>query len=161
MSKRRFLKGQFAPHRLQGLPWLKSVDTFYADCTACGECVTSCPEGIVRQSDGLPPQIDFQRGECTFCYKCAQSCPENLFLSMEEEPWQQAIEISGNCLAKAQVECRICIEECEAQALTAQLSIGSVAQPVFDSDRCTGCGACIKPCPTDAITMIDRLIEEA
>jgi len=161
MSKRRFLKGEFSQRRLQGLPWLKSTDTFYADCTACGECVSSCPESIIVASNGLPPEIDFRYGECTFCHECAKACPENLFLAQDQAPWEQVITIQDNCLAKSQVECRICIEECEVQALSAQLAIGSVAQPIFDADNCTGCGACIKPCPTNSIIMIDRIKEEA
>ncbi|MBE1274546.1 ferredoxin-type protein NapF [Enterovibrio baiacu] len=154
--RRAFMRTPFkhiAKASIQPLPWIKDVSTFTDDCSRCGECIKACETQIIKQGDGGFPTVDFTSGECTFCYACADACPEPLFLEEHAQPWQQAISIDDACLAKKSVECRSCADACETQAIRFRLSVGSVAQPQFNSDDCTGCGACLSPCPVDAITM--------
>jgi ferredoxin-type protein NapF len=135
------------------LPWLVNASQFHEQCIRCNKCIDVCETKIITHGDGGFPIVDFSKGECTFCYSCASVCPEPLFDSKATLPWQAEISIKDSCLAKKNVECRSCMENCEPMAITFKLSIGSVAQPSLDSDSCTGCGACVAVCPSDCISI--------
>jgi len=150
LARRRFFQGQRKTAN-QLLPWIKSANDFYDNCTRCNACIDSCETKIISLGDGGFPTIDFSRGECTFCYQCAQSCPERLFSARSENPWQQVIEIEQSCLAFNKVDCRSCEDACESIAIKFKPTLGGPAKPIINTDLCSGCGACIKPCPTQSI----------
>ena len=154
LNRRGFLSGLRSSAKFESLPWAIPDEQFTELCTSCGACSDACPEFIVRNNSPAPPQIDFSHGECTFCYHCADACEEQLFSPRDHRPWRKVIELSNHCLAKQQVECRICSEECEQNAIRFIPTLGGVAQPHLSLESCTGCGACISNCPTDAIAMI-------
>ena len=60
-------------------------------------------------------------------------------------------DIGDACLARRQVECRICGEVCDASAIRFRPTLGGVSRPELDHAACTGCGACVAPCPAHAI----------
>ena len=131
------------------LPWIIDAKLFLENCTQCGDCVSACPEKIIVKGDGGFPNIDFDLGECDFCGQCAEICKEPIFKPTTEPPWQKKALINKTCLAHENIYCRSCAESCETQALTFQLGLSAV--PQIDNDLCTGCGACVAPCPTKAI----------
>jgi ferredoxin-type protein NapF len=148
-NKRRLFRRNYI--KPGNLPWLKDPHNFSEQCTRCGECVTSCETSIIVKGDGGYPAVDFTKGECTFCYQCAKACPEKLFADQTEKPWQQTASINDSCLAKQGVDCRVCEETCEPFAIQFKPLLGSVAQPKIELESCTGCGACVASCPTQAI----------
>ncbi|WP_407330387.1 ferredoxin-type protein NapF [Enterovibrio sp. 27052020O] len=152
-QRRRFFLRSTQSTQNQPLPWIKDSMAFTDQCTRCGECQRACEENIIVPGDGGYPSIDFNKGECTFCYACAQHCPESLFLPEIEQPWQQVIAIKESCLAKQNIECRSCNDACDTRAIRFQHQLGSVAQPQIQISDCNGCGACIAPCPVNAISM--------
>jgi ferredoxin-type protein NapF len=98
--------------------------------------------------------IDFALGECTFCGDCVTACtPKALQRQADSPAWLLKANIGEKCLAKHQVECRICGEQCGESAIRFQPQLGGVSQPQLDSSRCTGCGACVAPCPVQAIAI--------
>ena len=105
--------------------------------------------------DGGFPGVDFSRGECTFCGDCVRGCEPQALLRSDPaaSPWAMVAAIGADCLAVRGVECRVCGEACPEGAIRFRLQLGGVAQPVLDAGGCTGCGACIGPCPTRAIAM--------
>ncbi len=135
------------------LPWLKSPEQFTDQCTRCNECISQCETNVIVTGEGGFPTVDFSVDECTFCYQCANACPESLFTSQHDAPWQIKAVISDDCLAKRNVECRACSDMCETMAIRFQLAVGQVAQPILSLDDCSGCGACVAPCPTKAIAV--------
>lgn len=156
-SKRGLFKAKKIVATNNLLPWIADTQNFLNSCSQCGDCIAACPEKIIVRGDGGYPNIDFNLGECTFCGKCAESCKEPIFLPSSASPWHKKARINDSCLAVAQVHCRSCAESCEAQALTFELAFN--ATPQIDSDLCTGCGACVAPCPTQAI-VIENYDEE-
>jgi len=131
------------------LPWINDAKQFLDNCTQCGDCLATCPESIIVKGDGGFPTINFELGECDFCGQCANVCKEPIFTPTTEIPWGKKAKIETTCLANQSIYCRSCAESCETQALTFQIGISAV--PKIDNDLCTGCGACVAPCPANAI----------
>ncbi len=62
--------------------------------------------------------------------------------------------IGDPCLARRNIVCRSCGDECEAGAIRFHPVVGSVSAPTLDPACCTGCAACVRVCPAAAITMV-------
>lgn len=148
-NKRSLFRAKKAISTEHALPWIISADQFLDNCTQCGDCLSACPEQIIVKGDGGFPAINFDLGECDFCGKCALACEAPIFKELSETPWQKKALIDDACFANQQIYCRSCAESCESQALTFQIGISAV--PQIDNELCTGCGACVAPCPANAI----------
>ncbi|EGU37494.1 nitrate reductase [Vibrio sp. N418] len=153
LSRRRFFTRNVVAGTSVRLPWLTAPERFTDLCSQCGECVKACETQIIIKGDGGFPRVDFSIDECTFCYQCAQSCPETLFEPAQSEPWQAVAEISSQCLAKQNIECRACSDICEPMAIRFNYAVGQVAQPSINHEQCSGCGACVAVCPTSSINV--------
>ncbi|MBL4614468.1 MAG: ferredoxin-type protein NapF [Magnetovibrio sp.] len=150
-------------------PWSRQETQFIDACTQCDKCLSACDEGIVIRGAGGYPEIDFQRGECTFCGDCAKVCtPGAIFFQKCDQdlpqqlppalpsalPWSLDAKISSACLSAKAITCRVCGDRCDARAIRFQLSVGGIADPIIDQTACTGCGACVAPCPVNAVVLI-------
>ncbi|MCP4326093.1 MAG: ferredoxin-type protein NapF [Psychromonas sp.] len=131
------------------LPWIIDAKLFLENCSQCSDCINTCPEKIIIKGDGGFPSINFELGECDFCGKCADICKEPIFTATTALPWFKKAHINQTCLANENIYCRSCGESCETQALTFQIGLSAV--PQIDNELCNGCGACVAPCPTNAI----------
>lgn len=118
-------------------------------CTACAACVSACPEQILTISGGTVG-IDFSLGECTFCMACEDACPEPVFTGLRTMAHVAAI--GEACLVHQDIACMTCRDACPEEAIRFLPRMGRPFLPVLDSDACTGCGACVAPCPAAAIT---------
>lgn len=156
LSRRRLFT-RHTDTQIPNLPWAN--ENFLHDCTRCQACVLACPTQIIIQGEGGFPQVDFHLGECEFCYECASACANAdnssqsvIFRPKSEKPWTIQAKIKENCLAFNGVECRACQDSCPEMAIRFTLQIGQAATPSI-LDNCTACGACVSPCPSDAIEM--------
>ncbi|MDB1125564.1 ferredoxin-type protein NapF [Vibrio algarum] len=147
----RIPKAQLDTQTPQRMPWLIEEQAFIDGCSRCNKCVDVCETNIIIHGDGGFPELDFDKGECSFCEKCADVCPEPLFLPRADKPWKQVVKITEKCLSFQGVECRVCGENCEYSAIKFRLQVGGSAKPILNESDCTGCGGCIKPCPSNAI----------
>jgi ferredoxin-type protein NapF len=132
-------------------PWIKTDQLFTDNCTRCDKCITACETSIIKQGDGGFPEIDFSLGECTFCQKCVDACPEPVFERAQSLPWSITASIKERCLTYEGVWCQSCKDACDPRAISFIMAVGQVPKPVIDTDACNGCGACVSPCPADAI----------
>lgn len=137
------------------LPWCISESTFYEHCTRCHACFNACETRIIQIDNFGFPFVDFTKGkgECHFCYACADACALPLFFKKNERPWGLSVKINSACLSLRHIECRVCNESCDEQAIQFLPKIGGY-QIVLEQEKCTGCGACLKPCPVNAIELI-------
>ncbi len=143
------LGGRNAPVRP---PW--ATPDFTERCTACGDCLTACPEAVIRAGRARLPVLDFSRGGCSLCGACRDACPDGVLDAAR--PWRARVMLEPDCLAQRGVVCRTCGDFCDVAAIRFRLQPGGCAIPEFDMDRCTGCGACAAPCPTGAIRILNR-----
>lgn len=155
-GRRRFLFGPATAPRPLLPPWARPLTAFARACTQCGECAKRCPTRIITAA-ALLPTIDFARGECTFCGECVRACPEPAFdrgaYEAKATPWNLVAAIGEACLARKSVVCRSCGDVCAAHAIRFPLDPGGVSSPRLDAAACTGCGACVGVCPTNAIAV--------
>lgn len=152
LTRRALLKAKFGNSRQAiRLPWVRNELEFTDKCSRCYDCMAVCPEKILIKGDGGFPEINFNKGECTFCTECVKSCSEDLFNSLEETPWSLKAQVTEDCFANKKVVCVVCKEQCEIEAIKFIPKVGGIMDIELSLELCTGCGACAKPCPTDAI----------
>ncbi|NHF72677.1 ferredoxin-type protein NapF [Paracoccus sp. 12-3] len=148
VSRRGFLTARPAPAFRPSPPGTDAAAL--AACTGCGDCVAACPQQILLVVGGRVA-IDFDSGECTFCNACAEPCPEPVFILAPTMAHHAAI--SDACLARRGTTCMSCRDACPEDAIRFAPRMGGPFLPALSATACTGCGACVAPCPADAITM--------
>jgi ferredoxin-type protein NapF len=155
VSRRQFLRGDFkAGSRLQRPPWALPEEDFQKACSRCGDCAPVCATEIIVVVRGFP-EVDFRRGECTFCGNCATACKDGALprTGKGASPWTIKAVIAANCMARHSVECRVCGDPCPEAAIRFSPRAGGPPEPEIDVAACTGCGACVAPCPVAAISV--------
>lgn len=141
-------------------PWALPEAAFQDLCTGCNDCIGACPTAILKKSRGGYPVVDFTGGECTFCGDCVPVChPGALVRTGDGRPWNLLATVTASCLSVTGVTCRICGDHCDGLAISFTISLGGRSRPIVDQALCTGCGACVAPCPVEAIAMISETME--
>jgi len=168
LDRRKFLSGNVHQEQVLRLPWVISASDFEMQCTKCQACVAACETEIIVLDEQGYPKVEFSKGECTFCQKCIQSCPEPLFsipkkpispdrLHHYPPPWLIELNISEQCLAKNNIYCQSCRDECEVNAIKFAYvfsgKVNPIPRPAIYLTDCNQCGACISSCPQDAISI--------
>lgn len=155
VSRRRFLGARTSGQVLFRPPWSVPEADFLARCTRCDDCLRACPTQLLKRGEGGFPEADFSAAACTLCGDCTRACQTGaLGRNTEVRPWLFGIAITEECLAARQVECRICGEICDEAVIRFRPRLGGVSLPEVDNALCTGCGACIAPCPVTAIQRV-------
>ena len=154
-SRRGFLRGRPRPKAQIRPPWALPETDFVDQCTRCGDCLSACPQKILVTGDGGFPTVDFSQRECTFCGNCATACQPLALVRVEGLPaWPYKAVVGDACLPKRGVECRVCGDFCDARAIRFAPRLGNCPLPAIDNALCTGCGACVGPCPTAALRIL-------
>jgi ferredoxin-type protein NapF len=154
-SRRNFFRGRPRPKIETRPPWALPETSFTDRCTRCNDCLDVCPEQIIVSGDGGFPTINFQLGECTFCGECVAACKPLALIRLESQAaWTHKALIGPTCLPERGIECRTCGDFCQANAIRFSPRLGGSPIPVIEAEKCTGCGACLAPCPVNAIAII-------
>lgn len=150
-ERRAFLKGRFHDEAFLRPPGALELAAFVETCTRCGDCAANCPQAIITADDDGFPKVDITARGCTFCGACADACaPEAIQPALQ---WAYRADVSDTCLSVQGITCRTCEDHCDESAIRFRLMAGGRSAPSIDPETCTGCGACVAPCPSDAITV--------
>lgn len=157
ISRRQFLHGELRGKAVTPRPpWALSEGRFIEACERCDDCISVCPEKILRRGSGGYPEVDFSAGGCTFCGDCAKACEYGALRfadDPEQLPWRLAVAIGESCLSLHGTVCRSCGEACGERAIRFRLEVGGIARPLLDTEECNGCGACVSVCPVGSIVI--------
>ena len=148
-----------------------AVDEIYFNllCIRCGICLEVCPTKAIMlmgfeggmasvntpKIDPLNGPCEFFRGRCEETMICSKYCPTGALQVVDKEQVKLGtVEfVPDNCLAYMGKECVVCDEMCptpEAITITEEL------KPIFDKEKCIGCGTCVNSCPANpkALTLL-------
>ncbi|MCC6777746.1 MAG: ferredoxin-type protein NapF [Hyphomicrobiales bacterium] len=162
-ASRRALFGRLrgGPMQLRP-PWTGHEDKLLDVCTRCGACIGACPTKLLVEGHGGYPIVDFTHGAtCTFCGACADACEDDCFHRTAGPAWGLKAALSPACIELKGVTCRRCEEACDLAAIRFRPRIGGGGVPVIDAQLCNGCGACVPPCPVNALSIVNRESVEA
>lgn len=135
-------------------PWAIAEWAFAGRCDGCLACVDACREGLLQPDPAGLPEVDFRFGACDFCGACVTACDRGALrrdLTAAAPAFRFVISIDQTCLAGTGEPCDTCAEFCEGYAIRFQFSDQGQRIPVVLSASCNGCGACVGPCPVNAI----------
>lgn len=132
-------------------PWVKEDIEFTDLCSRCDKCIQACETQIIVKGSGGFPEISFNSDECTFCKRCVEACPEPIFGNTSVRPWLIVAQVDESCLVNQGVMCQSCKDACDYGAIKFPPALGKPAFPSITIEDCTGCGACVAPCPNDSI----------
>ena len=165
------IEDKVAPQRQTKLlpPGALSANNMAKRCTGCQLCVSECPNGVLRPSEGLmtlmQPVMSYERGYCRpECTRCSEVCPTGAIQPIrgEEKAAIQighAVWIKKNCVAVTDgVECGNCARHCPAGAIEMvplnEEDDDTPFVPAVNESRCIGCGACENLCPARPLSAI-------
>lgn len=146
-----------------------SLKNFSQKCTACGLCVSKCPNDVLRPSTSLntllQPEMSYERGYCRpECTICSEVCPTGAILEITPEQ-KSSIQIGKAivnldlCVVNTdEVSCGNCAQHCPAGAISMVRKNPddkkSLRIPAVNDIRCIGCGACENLCPAKPVSAI-------
>ena len=133
-------------------------DLFLARCARCGQCIRSCPQKVLRPSQGQwdvgTPVADFTVGYCdNQCDRCGDVCPSGAVVPLTAErrlarPMSVIRLRLDSCRLWYDRECHWCLNECPTGAIHYEWNQEEYLQlPMIDPARCSGCGRCVHYCP--------------
>lgn len=127
-------------------------DEFLKYCTRCYRCIDACPVDALSPAsifDGIAnmgtPVLDWRT--CIMCMECIRKCPTGAIkkVSKSEIDIGNAVINQETCLTWTNKRnCKNCYKACKYDAI----ELEKRKYPVVIEDKCIGCGACFRRCPT-------------
>jgi polyferredoxin len=143
-------------------PGAGSIRNFNNSCTACGLCISVCPNDVLHPSvrqyglEGfMQPVMDYHKGFCQYnCTLCTEICPTYALKPLLQEAKKltqigKVVFIKDNCIVKTEkTACGACSEACPTKAVFMIPYEGTLLIPDTNQEICIGCGHCEYSCPT-------------
>ncbi len=153
--------GSKSPRSLRPPGAIEEPD-FLGVCVRCGNCIRVCPSKIVEPALAqfglaslLTPVVRFDKNYCLAeCTKCMHVCPSGALKRLSSEgkirnPIGLPKVDMNVCLLGENRECSECRRWCPHGAIRYEWSeVEYTLVPLVNPEKCSGCGACEKACPT-------------
>ncbi|GAA0819871.1 ferredoxin-type protein NapF [Colwellia asteriadis] len=135
------------------------VDFTLGECTFCDLCITHCQQPLFvssfAQQESLPVQHNSQPQHINPLVTRIHD-PQIASTAIEphrDKPWPATLKITNKCLAKNNIYCQSCRDECEPNAIKFVYLNSSIPEPTINETDCTQCGACISSCPQESLVL--------
>ena len=134
--------------------WLRppgAVDeqAFLERCTSCGDCVSACPYGSIREHEqDHTPVILAEESPCYICkdLPCIRVCETDALLPLDDvSQVKMGLAVVNTQSCTAGQGCHTCVSKCPTQALDMDFSTFRLT---VHENRCVGCGVCEHVCKT-------------
>ncbi|MFT7581206.1 MAG: ferredoxin-type protein NapG [Myxococcota bacterium] len=143
-------------------PGARPEAAFLTLCGTCHACVEACePEAIIaapaesRAGREGTPMLRVHYVPCDLCVDvpCASACPTGALqpLAVAEINLGTAVVFRDLCLNGLGDSCDICVDQCPIGPTA--LTMGEDGFPVVFDAACTGCGQCVRHCPTYPVAL--------
>ena len=126
-------------------PFAARDDLFLAVCNGCGDCVSACPNNLLRLVHNKA-ELDIEYMACDLCGKCAEACQTHALYPYFPADTGLRPKFGKDCITLQGQSCDVCRESCSQKAIRADLSLVP--------DLCNGCGECKISCFVSAISLI-------
>lgn len=142
-------------------PGSADEETFLSLCNKCGECVKSCPTGVLDRVKEMNPIVldtpfmNFENNYCEQCYACIEACKSGALSKENLKKFRYVAKLDKNrCVAFQDVFCQSCYWSCPQ--MDKAITLIDFNYPEFHSEHCKGCGRCVHACPTipKSITLV-------
>lgn len=146
---------------IKGRGGYPQMDFNRGGCDFCEDCLNVCDAGALKKlplSGDLPASENNSNNNREVCSESVDNSSPETFLP----PWfiKASIDLN-NCLSMNATICRSCGESCDDEAIKFNLKLGGIAEPILNTEACTGCGACFSVCPVQAVKLKVISIKEA
>ncbi len=138
-------------------PAALAEEAFLKACARCHRCIDVCPVGALAPAsilDGIAnlgtPVLDPSR--CIFCLECLRVCPTGAIAKVPKQEIDIGVAVIDRdlCLAwQKKKRCKDCLLVCKEKAIEMEKN----RFPVIVAERCNGCGACVRSCPTEPLSV--------
>jgi len=122
---------------------------FLDRCTSCGDCVSACPYGSIRNREvDETPVIFSNEIPCYLCgdFPCIAACETEALLPVGElGQVKMGLAVVSFKVCTAEQGCNACVSQCPTQALTMDFSSFRIR---VNTGLCVGCGICEQTCKT-------------
>lgn len=136
------------------------IDFNLGECTFCDKCIDTCQQPLFSgtfsnggNNEHSNAHNHKANNEVNTYVSAEVSNKENIE-NNKQKAWPATLTISDKCLAKNNIYCQSCRDECETNVIKFNYLNGSIPEPTVKEIDCTQCGACINVCPQGAIAFV-------
>ncbi len=142
---------------IRGRGGYPQMDFNRGGCDFCEDCLNVCDAGALKKlpfSGDLPANNNNSNKRMSNKREAFSESADEASSESFLPPWHIKASIDlNNCLSMNATICRSCGESCDDEAIKFNLKLGGIAEPVLNTEACTGCGACLSVCPVQAVKL--------
>ena len=131
---------------------------FLASCSRCLRCLDACAPMAIKTAPVFSGLANLgtpvlETNKCVLCMECIRTCPTGALskIPKTEVVVGTAVILKDVCLASKKTKrSRECEKACKPEAIVMEDN----RFPVVRTEKCNGCGVCMRRCPTEPKAVI-------